>query len=159
MRAKKKKTISLFDIIMHFIAIALFVVVAYPLILVLSYSFSDPGMVATGEVLFFPKGLTIEGYKQVFFNKNLMTGYTNTIFYTITGTMVNLFVTVPAGYVLTKSYRGLTACVGIKGRHTNQTVNTVLALQEAVGIFAFHHDGSGLQTSFITFLEIGRAHV
>lgn len=104
MRAKKKKTISLFDIIMHFIAIALFVVVAYPLILVLSYSFSDPGMVATGEVLFFPKGLTIEGYKQVFFNKNLMTGYTNTIFYTITGTMVNLFVTVPAGYVLTKSY-------------------------------------------------------
>ncbi len=98
----RKRSISTFDIIVHIIALILLVLVAYPLILVLSSSLSDPGLVATGQVLFFPKGFTLDGYKAVLQNKDIMMGYGNAVFYTVLGTIVNLLVTMPAGYVLTK---------------------------------------------------------
>ena len=103
MKVKKKKKISLFDVMVHIITAFLVLIVLYPLILVLSNSVSDPGLVASGQVLLFPKGLNLEGYKAVFRDKNIMTGYANTIFYTFFGTIINLLVTVPAGYALTKA--------------------------------------------------------
>lgn len=101
--ARKKKKISTFDIIVTVITLLLVVIVLYPLILVVSSSVSDPVAVATGKVLFLPKGFTLEGYKRVFQDDNIMIGYANTLFYTIVGTFINLIVTIPAGYVLTKT--------------------------------------------------------
>ena len=97
------KKITIFDIVIYFIAAFLFLIVAYPLILVVSCSISDPGLVATGQVLFWPKGINMEGYKQLMNNPNILIGYSNTIFYTVFGTLVNLAVTIPAGYVLSKT--------------------------------------------------------
>ena len=57
----RKKKITIFDIVVHFIAALLFLVVAYPLILVLSSSISDPGLVATGQVLLYQKELILKG--------------------------------------------------------------------------------------------------
>ena len=99
----RKKKITIFDIGIYFIAAFLFLIVAYPLILVVSCSISDPGLVATGQVLFWPKGINMEGYKQLMNNPNILIGYSNTIFYTVFGTLVNLAVTIPAGYVLSKT--------------------------------------------------------
>lgn len=45
----------------------------------------------------------MEGYKQLLNNPNILIGYGNTIFYTVFGTLVNLAVTIPAGYVLSKT--------------------------------------------------------
>ena len=100
---KKRKKIEFFDIVVHIITAFLVVIVLYPLILVLSNSISDPGLVASGQVLLLPKGINFEGYKAIFQSKDIMTGYANTIFYTVFGTIINLLVTVPAGYALTKS--------------------------------------------------------
>lgn len=99
---RKRKKIATFDIIVHIIAIILTVLVTYPLILVVSSSLSDPTLVATGQILLFPKEVTLEGYKALLENKDIVTGYANTIFYTVVGTIINLLVTVPAGYVLSK---------------------------------------------------------
>ena len=89
MRGKtKRKKLTLFDV--------------YPLILVLSSSISDPQLVATGKVVLFPKGITLDGYAQIFQNQDILIGYANTVFYTVIGTMLNLLVTVSAGYVLSK---------------------------------------------------------
>ena len=99
----RKKKITIFDIVIYFIAAFLFLIVAYPLILVVSCSISDPGLVATGQVLFWPKGINMEGYKQLLNDPNILIGYGNTIFYTVFGTLVNLAVTIPAGYVLSKT--------------------------------------------------------
>lgn len=99
----RKKKITIFDIVIYFIAAFLFLIVAYPLILVVSCSISDPGLVATGQVLLWPKGINVEGYKQLLNNPNILIGYGNTIFYTVFGTLVNLAVTIPAGYVLSKT--------------------------------------------------------
>ena len=98
----KRKKITLFDFVVYVISGILLLSVLYPLIVVVSSSFSDPALVATGKVVLLPKGINLEGYKAVFGNKDIMTGYANTIFYTVFGTIINLLVTVPAGYALTK---------------------------------------------------------
>lgn len=80
----------------------LLIIIMYPLIYVLSASISNPEQVASGEVILLPKGFTLEGYQRVFQDENIVTGYANTIFYTVVGTLVNLIVTVPAGYALAR---------------------------------------------------------
>ena len=98
----KKKKIQIFDVAVHIISVFLLVIVLYPMILVVSNSLSDPGLVASGKVLFLPKGFNLNGYVEFFHDKNILIGYANTLFYTVIGTIINLLVTVPAGYALTK---------------------------------------------------------
>ena len=68
---KKLKKLTAFDVFMHIIGFLLLAIVAYPLILVLSNSFSNPSLVAQGKVVFFPKEFTLMGYEAVFENKDL----------------------------------------------------------------------------------------
>lgn len=98
----RKKRFTTFDVTVYIISTILLLIVLYPLILVVSNSFSDPNYVANGQVVFLPKGFNIDGYEAVFGAKDIMSGYANTVFYTVVGTLVNLFVTLPAGYALTK---------------------------------------------------------
>ena len=99
---KRKEKITGFDAGVNLIVIVLVAMVLYPLIYVVSCSFSDPTLVASGQVFLLPKGFTLLGYKRVFQDPNIIKGYANSLFYTIVGTIFNLVVTVPAGYVLTK---------------------------------------------------------
>jgi len=85
-----------------YLTIAL-VIVLYPLLYIVSASISDPKLVASGEMWLFPKGITFEGYARVFENQNIWIGYKNTIIYTVIGTAVNLLVTLPAAYALSRS--------------------------------------------------------
>ena len=71
---KKKKKIELFDIVVTALSAVLLLIVAYPLILVLSNSISDPTLVAKGEVVLLPKGLNFDGYAYIFKDKDIMTG-------------------------------------------------------------------------------------
>jgi len=98
----RKKRFTGFDFTVYAIATFLFLIVLYPMILVVSNSFSNPVYVGAGEVLLLPKGFTIEGYKAVFASNEIMSGYLNTIFYTVVGTTFSLILTLPAGYALTK---------------------------------------------------------
>ena len=84
------------------VVIFLLVIVVYPLILVLSSSVSTPEAVGRGEVLLLPVGFTLDGYRRVFDEPTVWIGYRNTLFYTFFGTMVNIFLTLPAAYALSK---------------------------------------------------------
>ncbi|MGL4911636.1 MAG: carbohydrate ABC transporter permease [Romboutsia sp.] len=84
-----------------FLTVAL-VIVLYPLIYIISASISDPQAVNSGEMLLFPKGITFEGYKTIFENESIWRGYVNTIFYTGLGTAINLIVTIPCAYALSR---------------------------------------------------------
>lgn len=77
-------------------------VILYPLIFVVIASISDPNLVASGKVLFWPKGITLEGYKYILSDKRIWTGYYNTIRYTFFGTLIALLITIPAGYALSR---------------------------------------------------------
>jgi putative aldouronate transport system permease protein len=92
----------IFEIVNYCIVTLFFLIVLYPLIYVLSCSISSPDLVATGKVILLPKGINLAGYKRVFQDSNILTGYKNTLFYTAVGTIINLIVTVPAGYALAK---------------------------------------------------------
>lgn len=104
---KKLKRMSKSDRVFLFIVyttVALIsIMILYPLWFVIIASISDPNMVATGEVLFLPKGVTFEGFKYIFRDTRIWTGYYNTIRYTVVGTMIALFITIPAGYALSRT--------------------------------------------------------
>lgn len=104
MYQKRKKRIQPFDVFVYAIAVVLLVIVAYPLILVISCSISSPELVATGKITLLPREITFDGYREILKNKDILIGFVNSVFYMVLGTLFDLFVTVPAGYVLTKRH-------------------------------------------------------
>lgn len=84
-------------------------IVLYPLIYIVSASVSDPLEVNSGNVWLLPKGLTFEGYARVFENHEIWSGYRNTIGYTLLGTLINLTLTLPCAYALSRTH--------LSGRH------------------------------------------
>ena len=84
-------------------------IVLIPLVNIVASSFSSPGAVSSGKVLFWPVEFSLDGYKTVFQNKMIGTAYFNTFFYTIVGTMINLAMTMMAAYALARKnlpYKG-----------------------------------------------------
>jgi putative aldouronate transport system permease protein len=78
------------------------IIVVYPLIFVISASFSSPAAVIRGEMVIIPVKFNLEAYIKVFENNEIMTGYKNTIIYTIVGTSINVLLTIMAAYPLSK---------------------------------------------------------
>lgn len=79
-----------------------FVVVAYPLIYIVSASISDSKAVITGKVWLWPVGFELKAYREVFQNKQILTGYFNSFLYTLLGTVLNLIMTTMVAYPLSK---------------------------------------------------------
>ena len=77
-------------------------IVLYPLVYILSSSFSSPKAVSTGQVFLWPVELSIRGFEAVFEHKAILTGFGNTIFYTVAGTCINIFMTLLAAYPLSR---------------------------------------------------------
>ena len=80
----------------------LLAVILYPLIYVLSCSFSDPLLVVQSKITFLPLKPTLVAYQRVFRNELIMTGYQNTLFYTLLGTVLNVAVTTMMAYPLSR---------------------------------------------------------
>ncbi len=92
----------IFNIINPILMVVMLVIFVWPLWFVIIASFSDPNAVLLGEVLFLPKGVQFEGYKLMLEYTELWTGYANTIFYTVVGTAINLFLSVCFAYPLSR---------------------------------------------------------
>ena len=101
-KIKASRGDRIFNAVVHVIIALIVLTVVYPLVYVLSCSFSSPSMVGSGKVWLLPKGLTLIGYERVFKDSMIVRGYANTIGYTIVGTLINLIVTMPCGYALSK---------------------------------------------------------
>lgn len=92
----------LFNTVVNVLSIGTILIVLYPLIFVLSASFSDPDLVLRGKVILFPRGLTLEPYKMVLENESIWLGYRNTILYTVLGTIINVVMTIMLAYPLSR---------------------------------------------------------
>ena len=79
-----------------------FVLVLYPLLYVLSNSFSDPEAVISGQVWLWPVRPSLEGYALVLQSNEIWRAYSNTIIYTVTGTALNIVLTVMIAYPLAR---------------------------------------------------------
>ena len=83
--------------------LGLFVIVElYPMLYTVSASFSDPSAVGSGEMILWPIRPSLDGYEYIFAYSEIWLGYANTLFYTVVGTLINLVVTIPAAYALSR---------------------------------------------------------
>ena len=77
-------------------------IVLYPIVYVISASFSSSDAVAEGRVWLIPVEFSLEAYKAVFAYKDLWLGYRNTIFYVVVGTMINVFMAMVCAYPMAR---------------------------------------------------------
>ncbi len=100
---RKSKGEIIFDIFNYALMILLVIITIYPFLYVIFASFSDPAeLIKLNGILLRPAGFSLEGYKAVISNKEIFTGYMNTIFYVVVGTSCSVFFTILTAYPLSK---------------------------------------------------------
>ena len=99
---KRTRGDVVFDVINALLLLIVMLVVAYPLVYAISCSFSSPLLVVQSKVYLLPKGLTTIAYERVFNNHQILTGYKNTVFYTLLGTAINIILTTMTAYPLSR---------------------------------------------------------
>lgn len=92
----------LFDTINIIILIVLCLIVVYPLYYVVLASITDPAVVHTGKLLLYPEAPYFKGYAEALAYPQLISGYANTIWYTVLNAIVALCATIPAAYALSR---------------------------------------------------------
>ena len=103
--AKKSNKIRLtkgdmvFTVCNYTLLILLSFLFLYPILYVLSASFSSPRAVESGQLVLLPIEPSLDGYAYIAQYKDVWSGYANTLFYTFVGTFCNLAVTMPCAYV------------------------------------------------------------
>ncbi len=100
---KKSNSERLFDGLNVIGMILLMAVTLYPFMHVVFASLSEPSrLVKHTGLLLYPLGFTLEGYKLVLSDPNVLTGYKNTLMYVVLGTGVNLVMTSIAAFTLSR---------------------------------------------------------
>lgn len=93
---------KVFDIVNLIFSLLVLTIILYPLYLIVISSMSDPNLVNSGQITFWPKGLTFKGYELTFGNSNIWMGYRNTLMYTVLNVLLSLAIIIPAGYALSR---------------------------------------------------------
>lgn len=88
--------------IVYFFLAIFIIIILYPLLYIVSCSFSSPEALIKGRVFFFPVEPGLQGYEAVFKNEQVFNGYKNAIIYTISGTVISSLLTMMGGYVLSR---------------------------------------------------------
>ncbi len=99
---RQSKSDRIFDAVNITLLCLLLLTVIYPLIYVISCSFSDPLLVVQSKIKVLPQKVTLVAYQRVFRNELVMSGYKNTFIYTILGTALNVAITTMTAYPLSR---------------------------------------------------------
>lgn len=101
-KIKEAREDRIFKAVVYTVLAILGLICAYPLYFVVVASFSDPDAVYAGQVIGWIKGFTTIGYERIFSDSMIVRGFLNSVFYTTVGTLINLAVTLPAAYALSR---------------------------------------------------------
>ncbi|MDD3904245.1 MAG: carbohydrate ABC transporter permease [Sphaerochaeta sp.] len=93
-----------FDILNRIFMIASTLVVLYPIVYIISSSFSSANAIISGKVWLFPVEPNFNAYTAVFKNKQVLGGYMNSIIYTAGGTLISVVLTIAAAYPLSRKF-------------------------------------------------------
>ncbi len=99
---RKTRGDIVFELINYALLCVLGLIVVYPLIYVISASFSEPLKVTSGKVVFLPVNFQLGNYHEVFRNSDIMTGYRNSLVIMFLGTAINLTATIMAAFPLSR---------------------------------------------------------
>lgn len=104
---------KIFAVVNYVLMVLIGLITLYPLWHIFMSSISDPVILyANRGVYLLPKGvISFRGYGLVFENPNVVSGFMNTVFYLVVGTVLCMFVTILGAYVLSR-----------KGLYWNKTV-------------------------------------
>ena len=91
-----------FHALVLILSILCFIIILYPLWFVVIASISNSDMVNRGEVVFLPQDIRFYGFEQIFKDSRILIGYRNTLVYVVGGTLLNMIVTMPAAYALSR---------------------------------------------------------
>ena len=100
MRKKTKKTCS--DVFIIIGIILIIIITLYPVIYVVSMSFSDPTHVLARDVYLLPKGFSLKAYKMIFKNDTVLRSFGNTLWYTFVGGFISVLLTAMTAYPLAR---------------------------------------------------------
>ena len=101
-RINESRGDRVFGVVVYIIATVILLIVAYPLIYVVSASFSDPLDILTGKLVLFPHNVQFRAYKAVLASKDVLLGYRNTVLYSVVGTLINIVMTTSGAYCLSR---------------------------------------------------------
>lgn len=104
-----KKTASdrVFDLVVYVLLALVSIVMIYPFLNVLAIAMSDYSGYLENPMMIFPKNFTLDAVKEVFRNPLVLSGYGNTIFITLVGTLLDLVLLTLVAYPLSRSgFRG-----------------------------------------------------
>lgn len=91
-----------FRIINALILLLITVIMLYPFWYVIVCSFSSLSHIQNTTFILWPDGIHLESYKQVFRNDLVPTAYMNTLFITVTGTVISIVLTVIGAFCLSR---------------------------------------------------------
>ncbi|HRW08050.1 MAG TPA: carbohydrate ABC transporter permease [Caldilineaceae bacterium] len=101
-RIRESRVDQLFNLVNYTILTIFLVVVLYPLLYVVSASFSDGAAVIAGKVVLWPVDFSVAAYQKIFAYDRVWTGYANSLFYAVFGTLLNIGMTLIAAYPLAR---------------------------------------------------------
>ena len=103
MKIRKSKSRIAFEVINYIVLTIFAVICLLPMLHVLFCSVSDPNWLNTqAGLVLWPNGFTMEGYRRVFSNRQLVRGFLNTFMYVGIGTLISMVLTIMGGYVLSR---------------------------------------------------------
>lgn len=99
---KTKFTDRIFSILNYIILTIGAFITLYPFLYVLATSFSSTRAINSGEVYLIPIEATLTSYKSLIADGQILSSMKNTVIITVLGTILNMFLTILAGYVLSR---------------------------------------------------------
>ncbi len=99
---KKKKKITVGQVINYALITLLAFVCLYPFLNVIAYSLSGYNAVLSGRVNFYPIDFSLEAYKQILGKTQIWNSMRTTVFVTVVGTALSLVLTTCAAYALSR---------------------------------------------------------
>ncbi|MFC7620967.1 carbohydrate ABC transporter permease [Microlunatus sp. GCM10028923] len=135
-RIKESRVDFVFLIAIYILLGVAVIAVVAPLLHILSSSFSSPEAVSSGQVFLSPVDFSLAGYQAVLSNPQILTGYGNSLFYTVAGTVISTGLTIAIAYPLSRK--------GFMGR------NVIMVLVMFTMLFS-----GGLIPTYLVVQELG----
>ena len=147
------------DVITTIVLLCLLVAVGYPVVYTISCSISSADALNTGRVYLWPVGFSINGYRFVMQYKQFFVGFGNSVFYTITGSLIQLLLKIMLAYPISRPNfhaKGVYSKILVATMLVNAGMIPLFIIKTKLGLYnniwAFLFTG-GLSTSDVFILR------
>ncbi|WP_224705212.1 carbohydrate ABC transporter permease [Devosia aquimaris] len=93
----------LFMVAVYLLLITLLLIVVLPMIYIVASSLSSPSAVSAGRVSLWPVDFSLRGYEVALRDPKIVSGFLNSIFYTVSGTLLSVALTIAIAFPLSRA--------------------------------------------------------